>query len=132
MRFSYHGNAIIGDCGSRGPPFEPGWRYQWFQDLIQGTRTERPSRSPKVATSSPRRVEDVHRRLRACERSERCVVSDNRPRHGRVDDNAPCPRRNAYAMIRRRAADSGIETKIGNHTFRATGITAYSQEWRHA
>jgi site-specific recombinase XerD len=28
-------------------------------------------------------------------------------------------------MIRRRAAAAGIETKIGNHTFRATEITAY-------
>jgi len=27
-------------------------------------------------------------------------------------------------MIQRRAA-TGIQTKIGNHTFRATGITAY-------
>ena len=27
-------------------------------------------------------------------------------------------------MIRRRAAAADIETKIGNHTFRATGITA--------
>ena len=35
------------------------------------------------------------------------------------------PQANAYAMIRRRAAGAGIETKIGNHTFRATGITAY-------
>jgi integrase/recombinase XerD len=31
----------------------------------------------------------------------------------------------AYAMIQRRAAAAGIKTKIGNHTFRATGITAY-------
>jgi site-specific recombinase XerD len=30
-----------------------------------------------------------------------------------------------YRMIQRRAAAAGIETKIGNHTFRATGITAY-------
>ena len=37
----------------------------------------------------------------------------------------PLPQANAYAMIRRRAAVTGIETKIGNHTFRATGITAY-------
>jgi integrase/recombinase XerC len=37
----------------------------------------------------------------------------------------PLPQANAYAMIRRRAAASGIETKIGNHTFRATGITTY-------
>jgi integrase/recombinase XerD len=27
--------------------------------------------------------------------------------------------------IRRRAKAAGIQTKIGNHTFRATGITAY-------
>lgn len=32
---------------------------------------------------------------------------------------------NAHVMIRRRAAAAGIETLIGNHTFRATGITAY-------
>lgn len=30
-------------------------------------------------------------------------------------------------MIRRRAKDAGILTKIGNHTFRATGITAHLQ-----
>jgi integrase len=28
-------------------------------------------------------------------------------------------------MVRRRAKTAGIQTKIGNHTFRATGITAY-------
>jgi site-specific recombinase XerD len=31
----------------------------------------------------------------------------------------------AYRMIQRRAASAGIKTRIGNHTFRATGITAY-------
>ena len=31
----------------------------------------------------------------------------------------------AYRMIRRRAAAAGIVTKIGNHSFRATGITEY-------
>jgi integrase/recombinase XerC len=35
------------------------------------------------------------------------------------------PQENAYQMIRRRAAAAGIETKLGNHSFRATGITAY-------
>jgi integrase len=35
------------------------------------------------------------------------------------------PQANAYAMIRRRAAAAGIATKFGNHSFRATGITAY-------
>jgi integrase len=28
-------------------------------------------------------------------------------------------------MVRRRAKAAGIATRIGNHTFRATGITAY-------
>jgi integrase len=37
----------------------------------------------------------------------------------------PLPQPNAYAMIRRRAAAAGIATKVGNHSFRATGITAY-------
>ena len=32
---------------------------------------------------------------------------------------------NAHAMVRRRALAAGIQTLIGNHTFRATGITAY-------
>jgi len=31
----------------------------------------------------------------------------------------------AYRMIQRRAKTAGIKTRIGNHTFRATGITAY-------
>ena len=37
----------------------------------------------------------------------------------------PLPQANAYAMISRRAAAAGIATRIGNHSFRATGITAY-------
>ena len=34
-------------------------------------------------------------------------------------------RNNARMMIKRRAADAGISTRIGCHTFRGTGITAY-------
>ena len=37
----------------------------------------------------------------------------------------PLPQANAYAMIQRRARGAEIATKIGNHTFRATGVTAY-------
>ena len=37
----------------------------------------------------------------------------------------PLPQPNAHAMVQRRAAGADIGTKIGNHTFRATGITAY-------
>jgi site-specific recombinase XerD len=43
---------------------------------------------------------------------------------GRLTQSA-LPQANAYAMVRRRAAAAGIETKVGNHSFRATGITAY-------
>jgi integrase/recombinase XerC len=39
--------------------------------------------------------------------------------------SSPLPQANAWAMIQRRALAARIETKIGNHTFRATGITAY-------
>lgn len=37
----------------------------------------------------------------------------------------PMYQQDVFRMIRRRAARVGIETLIGNHTFRATGITAY-------
>ncbi len=38
---------------------------------------------------------------------------------------APLPQANAYAMIQRRAKAAGVTTRVGNHTFRATGVTAY-------
>ena len=37
----------------------------------------------------------------------------------------PLPQANAYAMIQRRAKSAGVTMCVGNHTFRATGITAY-------
>ena len=39
--------------------------------------------------------------------------------------NTSMTRVDAYKMVRRRAADADINAAIGNHTFRATGITAY-------
>nr|WP_231621825.1 tyrosine-type recombinase/integrase [Sphingomonas sp. Ag1] len=39
--------------------------------------------------------------------------------------DTPLPQANAFQMVRRRAAAAGIETAIGNHSFHATGITAY-------
>jgi len=38
---------------------------------------------------------------------------------------SPLPQANAYAMIQRRARGAEIATKIGNRTFRATGVTVY-------
>jgi integrase/recombinase XerD len=43
---------------------------------------------------------------------------------GKLSDQA-MTRIDAYRMIRRRAQGAGIETEIGCHTFRATGITDY-------
>jgi site-specific recombinase XerD len=43
---------------------------------------------------------------------------------GRLTGN-PLPQANAYEMIQRRAKAAGISTQVGNHTFRATGVTAY-------
>jgi integrase len=37
----------------------------------------------------------------------------------------PMAQADAWRMIRRRAVAAGIHTPIGNHSFRATGITAY-------
>jgi len=37
----------------------------------------------------------------------------------------PLDRKDAFAMVQRRAKAAGIKTKIGCHTFRATGITIY-------
>jgi hypothetical protein len=37
----------------------------------------------------------------------------------------PLAQADVYRMIRRRAFSAGIKTRIGNHTFRATGITQY-------
>jgi len=38
---------------------------------------------------------------------------------------SPLVQSNAHAMIQRHINKSGIATKVGNHSFRATGITAY-------
>ena len=43
----------------------------------------------------------------------------------------PLPQSNAYAMVGRRAAAAGIATKLGDHSFRATGITACLKNAAH-
>ena len=63
------------------------------------------------------------------------------PRHtATVLTEQPMAQADAWRMIRRRAVAAGIHAPIGNHTFRATGITAYlgnggaletPNQWRH-
>ncbi len=48
------------------------------------------------------------------------------PRHNATMlTDQPMTQADAWRMIRRRAASAGIHAPIGNHTFRAIGITAY-------
>jgi site-specific recombinase XerD len=44
---------------------------------------------------------------------------------GRALTTNPLAQSDVYRMIRRKAFAAGIKTRIGNHTFRATGITQY-------
>jgi len=47
-----------------------------------------------------------------------------RGRTGRLTDE-PLSQPDVYRMIRRRALACGLKTRVGNHSFRATGITEY-------
>ena len=52
------------------------------------------------------------------------LFRSTRARSGELTENA-LSQADVYRMIRRRALAAGIRTQIGNHTFRATGITEY-------
>ena len=47
------------------------------------------------------------------------------PRRSTLPTGNPVTQPDVFRMIRRRALAAGIATQIGNHTFRATGITQY-------
>ena len=55
---------------------------------------------------------------------QRPLFRTTRGRSG-ILTNRRMHRVDAWRMIKRRAADAGIRLAIGNHTFRATGITSY-------
>ncbi len=46
-------------------------------------------------------------------------------RKTKAPTRSPMTQPDAWQIIRRRAKKAGIQTLINNHTFRATGITAY-------
>lgn len=56
--------------------------------------------------------------------SKAWLFKTGRGRSGELTENQ-LDRVNAWQMVRRRARQAGIIEKIGNHSFRATGITAY-------
>ena len=53
-----------------------------------------------------------------------CLFRSARRKTGQLTTN-PLFQQDAHRIIRRRAKAAGIETRIGNYTFRATGITEY-------
>jgi integrase len=52
------------------------------------------------------------------------IARSPKSRRGQLT-RAPMHQANAHDMVRKRAAAAGIATLLGNHSFRATGITAY-------
>jgi|SRR5580704_13804637 hypothetical protein len=99
----------------------------------------RPKPSRRPATTAPHRATGSRHADRIAHRGSAgpgvAVEGDHGSRDlgntkpygtGKLTRNV-LPQANAYAMIRlrRRAAAAGIETKLGNHSFRATGIAAY-------
>jgi integrase len=63
--------------------------------------------------------------MKAFFRSESSSIGSCRSFPCVVPTTNPLFQQDAHRIIRRRAKAAGIETRIGNHTFRATGITAY-------
>ena len=61
-----------------------------------------------------------------------CLFRTSPGHNATVLTEQPMVQADAWRMIRRRAVAAGILAPIGNHTFRATGITAYLAQWRRA
>ena len=56
------------------------------------------------------------------------IVNDKRRYHSLTavgNTHGSMTQADAYRVIRRRAVEAGIKTKVGNHSFRATGITEH-------
>lgn len=52
------------------------------------------------------------------------ITGDRKGRGGKLSER-PFERRKALEMVKRRAAAAGLTERLYNHSFRATGITAY-------
>jgi integrase/recombinase XerD len=71
-----------------------------------------------------RYLEEYIRTAGIAEDRKSALFRTTRGRSGELTAN-PLLQSDVWRMIRRRALAAGIETEIGCHTFRATGITAY-------
>ena len=59
------------------------------------------------------------------EEKKRFLFGTSRGHDGTVLSDRPMAQADAWRMVRKRALAAGIMAPIGNHSFRATGITAY-------
>ena len=89
-------------------------------------RERRQGACDAVPSRARRGVARLHRRRRHRRGPQGLAVPHRAPaqRQCRCTDR-PMNQYAAWLMVRRRAAAAGITAPIGNHTFRATGITAY-------
>ena len=95
---------------------------------VQPRRRQHPHAALMASISRGGRVEGLIY-ARCAVRPERGHTAATITRVGRTGQltRKPLWQQDAYRMIQRRATAAGIKTRIGNHTFRATGITAYLQ-----
>src|SRR5271170_6964261 len=80
-----------------------------------------------VAALTP---EDMHDFPDPLDRNLRAIVGFESRRAVTRTTRTAMTQPDAYRMIGRRSAAAGIATKVGNHSFRATGITAYLKNSR--
>jgi site-specific recombinase XerD len=69
--------------------------------------------------------EYLHAYLEAAKPAMKCYLFCSASGRRAALSDRPMGQPDVWRMIRRRAAQAGIETRIGCHTFRATGITEY-------
>ena len=67
----------------------------------------------------------LHAYLEAAQSGVKAYLFRTATGRSAVLSNRPMSQSDVWRMIRRRAEQAGIKTKIGCHTFRATGITEY-------
>ncbi len=71
----------------------------------------------------------LHRGWRLADDREGPLFGTGIWRTGVLTDRA-MSQSDAWRKLQRRTQDAGIPTAVGNHTFRATGITSYLDDWR--
>jgi integrase len=99
---------------------------KWGRAVCQHIETGRNrNKSPLWAFAAPSEDDSLTTSLTTPAQDAKGPLFRTIGRTTRDLTRTPLPQANAYAMIRRRASAAGIKTKVGNHTFRATGITAY-------